>query len=88
MGEYDGIRLLVFLLSIVISFVWARSKGFNGFAWALSGGLIGWIFLAFLMPAKEPKCPPELIDKRAKRANIIGVCISILAILGFILRSV
>lgn len=77
---------LVGILSLVVSFFWARAKGFNGFAWMFAGGLIGWIPLALLMPAKGPKCPPELCKVRRSRANIIGMCISGFALLFLVVR--
>jgi hypothetical protein len=82
------VQILVGLIASVISFVWARSKGFNGFAWMLAGGIFGWVFLALLMPAKGPKCPPELQSKRARRGNIIGLTISVIAILVLVARYV
>jgi hypothetical protein len=74
----DGntLQILSWLIIMIINYIWANSKGFSGFSWVFAGGIFAWILLVILMPAKGPKCPPELIKKRARRGNIIGLSIS------------
>ena len=63
----------------------AARKGYNFFAWFLSGGLVGLVALAFLQNAR----PPETANRaeKLKRGNIIGAVISAIAVVAVIILN-
>ena len=60
----------------------ASRKGYNFFAWFLSGGLVGLVALAFLADVRPPET--ENRAEKLKRGNIIGALISVIAIVAVI----
>lgn len=81
--------LVFFIVLSGVMVLIAYNKGFNPFAWILTGGLIGLIFIMRLPSAKEQGIDEETKEIRIRKGNNTGSIISAVAIgLGVVLSLI
>ena len=72
-------------ISLVTGMLAAR-KGYNFLLWALAGGVIGLVLLAFLPFANKPGQPPEEQARLKKTGNIMGGVLAAFSVLVIVTR--
>ena len=80
------IRIAIMVIVLVATGVLAMRKGYNFIIWALAGGIVGLLVLAFLPDCTSSEMPDAERTARKKKGNVIGATIAVISIvLGVVL---
>lgn len=79
--------IVILILTGVLMAYLAHRKGFNPWAWILTGGIIGLIFIFRLPSAREEGLDEYAIEERKRKGNNTGSIISAIALIFGILLA-
>jgi len=77
--------LIIFIISTVVILIVAKFKGFNPWAWLLTGGILGLIIILFLPSGKDSTVDPVTRIKRAESGTKVGLWTSFCIVIATVI---